>query len=36
MPPIFGWLASYLTFGIFPFFIGIILIVMIIAVEVII
>jgi len=33
MPPIFGWLASYLTFGIFPFFIGIILIVMIIAVE---
>jgi fucose permease len=35
MPPIFGWLASYLTFGIFPFFIGIILIVMIIAVEVI-
>jgi len=35
MPPIFGWLASYLNFGIFPFFIGIILIVMIIAVEVI-
>jgi fucose permease len=33
MPPIFGWLASYLSFGIFSVFIGIILMVMIIAVE---
>jgi fucose permease len=33
MPPIFGWLASYLSFGIFPVFIGIILVMMIIAAE---
>jgi fucose permease len=33
MPPIFGWLASYMSFGIFPVFIGIILIVMIITAE---
>jgi fucose permease len=33
MPPIFGWLASYLSFGVFPIFIGIILVMMIIAAE---
>jgi fucose permease len=33
MPPIFGWLASYLSFSIFPICIGIILTVMIITVE---
>jgi fucose permease len=33
MPPIFGWLASYLSFGIFPIFIGIVLIAMIIMTE---
>jgi len=33
-PPIFGWLASYLSFKIFPLFIGIILIVNIIMIEV--
>ena len=34
MPPIFGWFASYMSFNIFPFFIGIILAVKIIMVEV--
>jgi fucose permease len=34
MPPIFGWLASHISFNIFPFFIGIILAVKIIMVEV--
>jgi len=34
MPPIFGWLASYLSFGIFPIFIGIILLLMIVMVEI--
>ena len=33
MPPIFGWLASFLSFSIFPICIGIILIVMLITVE---
>jgi len=33
MPPIFGWLASYMSFSIFPIYIGIILLVMIITVE---
>jgi len=33
MPPIFGWLASYMSFNIFPIYIGIILLVMIITVE---
>jgi fucose permease len=26
MPPVFGWLASYMGFAIFPVFIGVILI----------
>jgi len=34
MPPIFGWLASHMSFSIFPIFIGIILIIKIIMVEV--
>ncbi|WP_461246710.1 MFS transporter [Treponema sp. R6D11] len=33
MPPIFGWLASYMSFSIFPIYIGIILLIMIITVE---
>jgi fucose permease len=33
MPPVFGWMASYLSFNIFPVFIGIILIIKIIMVE---
>jgi len=33
MPPIFGWVASHLSFSIFPIFIGIILIVKIIMIE---
>jgi len=33
MPPIFGWLASLTSFNIFPFFLGIILIVMTLMVE---
>ncbi|MCL2210186.1 MAG: MFS transporter, partial [Treponema sp.] len=33
MPPVFGWLASFMSFGIFPVFIGIILAVKIILVE---
>jgi len=33
MPPIFGWLAYSLSFSIFPIYIGIILLVMIITVE---
>lgn len=34
MPPIFGWLASYMSFTIFPAFIGIILAVKIVMVEI--
>jgi fucose permease len=34
MPPIFGWLASYIGFNIFPLFIGIILMVKIIMIEI--
>ncbi|GMO58374.1 MAG: MFS transporter [Termitinemataceae bacterium] len=34
MPPFFGWIASYLSFNIFPIFIGVILILKIIMVEV--
>ena len=34
MPPVFGWLASFMSFTIFPVFIGIMLIIKIIAVEV--
>ncbi|GHU13382.1 MFS transporter [Spirochaetia bacterium] len=34
MPPLFGWIASYLSFNIFPIFIGVILIVKIIMLEV--
>jgi fucose permease len=34
MPPLFGWIASYVSFTIFPLFIGIILIVKIIMVEI--
>jgi fucose permease len=34
LPPIFGWLASYINFNIFPIFIGIILILKIIMVEI--
>jgi len=34
MPPIFGWIASYINFNVFPIFIGIILIVKIIMVEI--
>ena len=34
MPPVFGWLASFLSFSIFPIFIGLALAVMIILVEV--
>ena len=34
MPPLFGWLASFLRFSIFPIFIGLILVIMIILVEV--
>jgi len=33
MPPLFGWIASYLSFSIFPVFIGIILLLQITAVE---
>jgi fucose permease len=33
MPPIFGWLASYMSFNIFPIFIGIILVMKIIMIE---
>jgi fucose permease len=33
MPPLFGWLASYIGFNIFPVFIGIILLIKIIMVE---
>jgi fucose permease len=33
MPPLFGWIASYISFNIFPIFIGIILILKIIIVE---
>jgi MFS family permease len=33
MPSIFGWLATYINFNIFPIFIGIILIIEIIMVE---
>jgi len=34
MPPIFGWLASYMSFSIFPIFIGIILLLMVVMVEI--
>jgi len=34
MPPIFGWIASHLSFSVFPAFLGIILIVKIILVEI--
>lgn len=34
MPPVFGWLTSYLSFSIFPVFIGAVLLVKIILVEV--
>ncbi|MDR2246135.1 MAG: MFS transporter [Treponema sp.] len=34
MPPLFGWLASHIRFNIFPIFIGIILIIKIIMVEI--
>ena len=34
MPPVFGWLASYVSFGIFPVFIGIILRIKITMVEI--
>jgi fucose permease len=34
MPPLFGWLASYIHFSIFPIFIGIILLLKIIMVEI--
>ena len=33
MPPVFGWMASYLSFNIFPVFIGIVLVIKIIMVE---
>jgi fucose permease len=33
MPPVFGYLASYISFNIFPLFVGVILIVQIIMVE---
>ena len=33
MPPIFGWLASYMSFNILPAFIGIILVIKIIMIE---
>ena len=33
MPPIFGWFASYMSFSIFPVFIGVILVIKIIMVE---
>jgi hypothetical protein len=34
MPPLFGKITSYIGFGVFPIFIGIILVIKIIAVEV--
>jgi fucose permease len=33
MPPIFGWLASRIHFGIFPVFIGIVLIIKMVMIE---
>jgi len=34
MPPVFGWIASYMSYNIFPIFIGIILAIKIIMVEI--
>jgi len=34
MPPIFGWFASHISFGMFPIFIGVLLIILIIMAEV--
>ncbi|MCL2273273.1 MAG: MFS transporter, partial [Treponema sp.] len=34
MPPLFGWLASYLSFSIFPVFLAIVLLVKIVLVEI--
>jgi len=34
MPPVFGWLASFLSFSIFPIFIGLVLVIMIVLIEV--
>jgi fucose permease len=34
MPPLFGWIASYISFNLFPIFIGVILILKIIMVEI--
>jgi fucose permease len=34
MPPIFGWIASYMSFNILPIFIGIVLMIKFIMVEV--
>ena len=33
MPPVFGWLASFFSFSIFPIFIGLVLVIMIVLIE---